>query len=74
MLMIIFEVTDANEIIGFSPKTLEIWKKVLNQVDADIYRQRMYKEIMPRDYFNQIPGKVIGILSVVNPLSPNSTI
>lgn len=70
MLMLIFEVTEQNEIIGLNSETLEIWKKTLEESDADKYRQRMYTEVIPRDYSSYTPGEVIGTLTITNPSKP----
>lgn len=60
MLTLIFEVTDANEIIILTPHNGEVWVKKCSQADADFYRRRLNEEIIIRTYFNEISGKVIG--------------
>lgn len=68
--MLVFQVIDQNEIIGLNSETLEIWKRQLNQRDADEYRQRMYTEVIPRDYSSYTPSEVIGILTIASSSKP----
>lgn len=62
MFLLVFNITDKNEIFGIKSGTFEIWKMYAKKHEADAYRKRMDDEIMPRIYMDSIPGELIGLL------------
>lgn len=60
MLMVIFKVTDDNEVIGIDTKTFELYRLQLNIIAADIIRKQMIIDIMPRIYYEFKPDMIQG--------------
>lgn len=72
MLMIVFKVTDSNDVIGLNTETLELWRYPLDKRGADIFREQMRTNIMPRANFSKTPGIVFGNLISLDSLASNA--